>query len=129
VGHRAGIAPWELWVHARIGAWIPLSEGGASSMRDGLGFATSVKPFRSPVHLSGGLGPLVQDIEARYGSLDSPASVVAFLREEFARRPAAVLELLAWKAARSWYGTDSRRYDVWLLAGQIPFLAAAALGA
>ena len=63
-----------------------------------------------------------------YRELDSIGSIARFLLEKMKETPSAVLQLVAIKAARAWYGTDSGVLDKWLLLFQIPVVAGLFVG-
>ncbi|MEO1086888.1 MAG: hypothetical protein AAFY88_21855, partial [Acidobacteriota bacterium] len=125
--HVLMLAPWILFVHREAGVWIPVSSGGRLSLLDGLTLGASLDEA-SP-RLSDGALELTRSVEARRAEIRGPGSAAAFLwryaREE---DPAPVVELLAVKAARSWYGTESVRHEGVLLLIQVPALLLAVIG-
>jgi 4-amino-4-deoxy-L-arabinose transferase-like glycosyltransferase len=122
-GNALAILPWELWVLTETGKVIPLSSGGPATIRFGLVFFGSQKPWQDPIGVSADVAELTADIEARYGELKSLRDVVALMRREAGERPMAVAKLLGWKAIRPWYATDKRRYEHAVALLQIPYLA------
>jgi 4-amino-4-deoxy-L-arabinose transferase-like glycosyltransferase len=110
------IAPWLCYVYAVNGVVIPLGSGGLPSIVDGLTFAVRPSDEREPVELPEG----VVDLQTRLyqqlrASADDPAGVII---RELAASPGAALQLGAIKAVRSWYATDSRRYELVVLLAQ-----------
>jgi len=125
VGNLLIVLPWEGWVYWRTGELLPLSTSGASGMRGGLVFAGGVKEQkgqRLSIPVSPGVRALVGEVERHYSELHSAGDVMSLLMREGRRRPAALAELIAWKLARSWYATDSLRYETAILAVQLPYL-------
>ena len=66
---------------------------------------------------------LTAEIEAHYDDTEEHGGrCVASQAGSIVKRPLAVAKLLAWKAVRVWYATDSRRYEVAIALLQIPYL-------
>ena len=107
---------------------IPLSTGGVPSIRDGLAFGVSSKGYREGVTIPEDVREVMAAVQQRDGELNSVGDIAGLLREQFRERPAAVLKLFAVKAARSWYGTDSQRFELPILLLQLGYLGAAAGG-
>jgi hypothetical protein len=112
LGNLVAIFPWETWLYSNTGRVVMLSTGGASSMRDGLTFAVRPKSWRQGVKVPQDVEALMQDILARVGEIKSLGGVISVMIEEWRTRPLAVAKLYAIKAARSWYGTDSQRFEI-----------------
>lgn len=114
------LLPWEAWVLAKKGELIPLSSGGASSLRDGISFNT--KSFREPL----AFGPRLEEFQSRIGeqytTLNERGAFRRFLVAEFARDPLAVVQLYALKVRRAWYGTDSQNKTIEMAGGVLAIL-------
>jgi len=117
-GNLVVAGPWIWWVSSQTGRMILLSDGGAPSVRDGLTYATNLKGYRSGVAVPADVEALMRAVQARYQELDSMGAIATVLWEEARTRPGAAVRLLALKAARSWYGTDSQRREGAILAVQ-----------
>jgi hypothetical protein len=65
----------------------------------------------------------MNDIQARYGELNSLTDIAAIMSKELLARPVAVVKLFLLKAVRSWYGTDSRRLETPMMLLQLAYLA------
>ena len=67
---------------------------------------------------------MVNDVEEEWkkGRLDTLGDVGSFMASELRRRPVGVAELVALKAARSWYATDSHRNERLSLGVQLLYL-------
>ncbi|MFN7924006.1 MAG: hypothetical protein U0Q16_28145 [Bryobacteraceae bacterium] len=124
VGTFVAILPWEALVRSQSGAWVPLSTGGAATMRDGLTFGVRDKGYRQGAFVPEGAREVMADLSKRYAELTSPGKIAGVLAEEFRKHPVGVTELMMIKAARSWYGTDSQRMEWPLLAIHAAYLAA-----
>ncbi|MEO1367375.1 MAG: hypothetical protein AAFX50_09375 [Acidobacteriota bacterium] len=124
--HVLMLAPWILFVHREAGVWIPVSSGGRLSLLDGLTLGAS--PDEASPRLSDGALELTRSVEARRSEIRGPGSAAAFLWRYAREDPAPVVELLAVKAARAWYGTESVRHEAVLLLIQGPALLLAVAG-
>ncbi len=121
LGNVLVVLPWEVWAFAETERVIPLSTGGVPGVRDGLVFAGTRKTWRETKAAPGDVAELTADIERHYGELRRLRDIGLLLAREVAERPLAVGKLLAWKAVRVWYATDSRRYEVAIALLQIPY--------
>jgi hypothetical protein len=120
--------PWETWVFARTHQWIPLSTNGVRSMRDGLTYAVNPKQYRARIPVSPGVKEVQLAVLQKGTDLGSMGDIAALLWEQWRERPWAVTGLLATKAARSWYATDSGRFDRYILLIQAVYLLAGIVG-
>jgi len=120
VGTLVAILPWEAHVWRSTDEIIPVSTEGVAAVLDGLTYAVDPSENR-PVWVPEDVRDLQWEIHAMsYRELDSIGSIARFLLEKMKETPSAVLQLVAIKAARAWYGTDSGVLDKWLLLFQIP---------
>ncbi len=71
---------------------------------------------------------LMQDMLTRHLELQTPTDIRDFLASAAADQPVTVAKLVALKAARSWFGTDSQRHERAILIFQIPLLALIGVG-
>lgn len=118
------ILPWEIWAYQQTGRWIPLATSGAETLLDGLMLASNDrKGYRGPVALPDAARQVSLEVEAHARELQSPPDVAAFLLRQ---DPAGVTQLMAVKALRTWYATDSGRLEILLLALQAVIVALAA---
>jgi hypothetical protein len=133
-GTLCAVVPWQLWLRGKTGEFRMVG-GGLASIRDGLTFTgplkrktTTRRAYRQTIPVSEGLAELTHEVEQRYSSLRSLSDVAALLREQLKERPAAVAELVGRKTVRSWYGTDSGRYEWAILVMQLLYAIPVALG-
>lgn len=122
LGNTLVVLPWEAWAFARTGRVILLSTGSVAAVRDGLAFAGLRKAGRTPLKAPKDVAELTVEIERHYEELRGLRDVGSLLAREVAERPLAVGKLLAWKAVRVWYATESRRHEVAIAVLQIPYL-------
>lgn len=130
LGNLLVVAPWQLWVYHHTGQIITLSTGGKASMIDGLTFALP-DDERPGVAVPADVKQLMLDCQSASdgGKLRTLGDAFAWVGVQTWNRPAAVVKLLAIKAARAFYATDSHRHERWILILQVPYLLAGLLGA
>ena len=123
------ISPWELWVHHETGEVIALGTVGPSTAVSGLTLVGRNEAGGRTIAVPQSVDDLGRRAARDQAQLATSGDVLAFLREEADRSPSAVAILFAFQAARSWYGTDSLRYEGAILLIQLPYLALAGVGA
>ena len=119
------ILPWEMWVYARSNQVILLSTNGVASIRDGLTFAAADKGYRQDIAIPDTVETFMERTFAKTkaGELENFSDIFHWLTAELQHDPGTVLQLYLLKAARSWYGTDSGRFEPYILAAQLVYLA------
>jgi 4-amino-4-deoxy-L-arabinose transferase-like glycosyltransferase len=125
-GTTMTILPWEGWVFQKTGRIIMLCKGRDSfSIYDGLTFAISSRPFR----ITGKDVPVPADVRLfmektllYYGTASSTEDLLTFVTEYAHHQPITVGKLILIKAARSWYGTCSNKFEKQVLIMQMLFL-------
>jgi len=128
LGSIVAIFPWEAWVYSQTGRVVLLSTSGPSSMRDGLTFAIHRKGYRQGTSVPWDVATLTQDTLSRLSEMNSIGGITSIMAEEWRRNPLAVSKLFAIKAARSWYGTDSHRFETPIILIQLVYLGLAMWG-
>lgn len=128
IGNLVVILPWLWLVYVETGNVIPLSTGGRNSIVDGLTFAVYERSWRGDIALPADVIALQRDILTSSGNLTSTGDVGSLVADKAREQPFTVLKLFAIKAARSWYGTDSTRYELWILLLQVPYIVLALPG-
>jgi hypothetical protein len=116
------VGPWEAWMYATTGQAPLLCTNGTASVLDGLTFSVRNPSYRQGIQPDGNVKALEQEILRRTWELTTLPKIGAALAEQAREQPMAVLKLIALKAARSWYGTDSQRLETVNLLVQIPYL-------
>ena len=122
LGNLVAIFPWEAWVYSKTGRVVLLSTIGASGMYDGLTFALNLEGYRQGVAFPQDVQALMQNIHVRVGEMQSFGGVLSAMIEELQMRPLAVVKLLAIKTVRSWYATDSQRFETPIMLIQMAYL-------
>lgn len=117
------ILPWEAAVYAETGEIIPLSSGGAMTIHDGLTFLAVPKEYRREVAVPGDVADLMWTIHERRDETATTGGVLRVIGEEARAAPSAFAKLMGIKAARSWYGIDSRILEMPTIALQLVYLA------
>ena len=124
LGSLIPVAPWEAWAYHQSGKIILLSSGGVPSIVDGLTFGVHDPGYRQGLNVSGDIQAVMHHFEALRPQLGSIGEIVKATLESLKNQPWATTKLFVWKALRSWYGTDSQRYEFMVLLLQVPYLAA-----
>jgi len=125
LGSLVVVMPWQLWLNGNTAGFAILGTSAVPSVRDGLTFAVLRKGYRSDIPVPDDVTVLMEDLRARWQGqeLDSLGQIGAALADHLREHTQAVLKLLAIKAARSWYGTDSGQWENAILAVQVVYLA------
>lgn len=126
------LAPWVVWASAATGSFVPVSDGGRDTVVDGLEVGIGQKGTEEgrTLAMPGGLRDLLEDLSAQdgEGELETTGDAVGTVAAEVPERPVAVAQLVAFKAARSWYGTESLRYEPAIAALQAATAALVVVG-
>ena len=122
LGNALAVAPWLGGVYAATGEIIPLSSGGTVTFKDGLTFLVAEKEYRRDVPVAADVAALLGEFERRRPEMASTGDVVAVVLDEARQAPGAFLRFTLIKAARSWYGIDSRTFEGPTLALQAVYL-------
>jgi 4-amino-4-deoxy-L-arabinose transferase-like glycosyltransferase len=129
-GFLSVIGPWEVWAFARADKLVPISDGGIVAVVAGLapGFETVGGARHVPV--SDDLNAVLLAVHGRYEAepFDSVTEIGRFLWDETADNRGVLVELLAYKLVRSWYGTDSLRLEQPIAVVQLGYLSVAGAG-
>ncbi len=126
-GSWIAVLPWESWVYWHTGQVIPLSDNGPASIFDGLVFTASdvvVRPGAMPPDVQ----RLTQSLH-RFETHETPLRGVGrSLQQALVTQPWTVVKLVGLKLGRSWYATDSTRYELPILYLQLFYLIAVLWG-
>lgn len=128
VGIGAVVMPWEYVVWRQTGRWILITTNDVASLRDGLTFGLISKGYRDPLVLPSEVEDLMQDATEQLPQLQSLSDIWHFGVAQARVRPWGLVQFMALKAVRSWYGTDSQRYEFITLMTQLGYLCLAMLG-
>jgi hypothetical protein len=120
-GNAAIVLPWEIWVYQNGGGVIPLATNAHGAIYSGLSFATDKGTTKAQKWVPRDVAALEAAIVDRVEASPS-AEVLPIAIQEARRRPLATLKLVMLKMARSWFGTDSGRMEMAVLAIQIVFV-------
>jgi 4-amino-4-deoxy-L-arabinose transferase-like glycosyltransferase len=116
MGNLIAVLPWELWIYSKTHQIIALCNGRAPlSILDGLTFAV-LNPEGRRKNI-----PMPRDVKNLMNEIihecsDHPLTMTS--RELFSviaghlkKQPVAVIKLYLFKTIRSWYGTNSNRFE------------------
>lgn len=117
------------WMSAAVDTPVLLSDSNDANLVEGLSFAVDSPAEADDLPMPGGLRDFVVETQAREGELLREGTATAYLRGAMRDRPVVVGELVAYKAARSWYGTETFRFEGALLVTQIIWVTATVVGA
>lgn len=123
VSYLAAIAPWEAWVKVTTHQTIALSNAGPSSILDGLTVGLRAQDERGHANLPASVVAVEKRVSADRSKLTSVGKIVHFMDGQFRAHPLAVVELVAIKAATSFYGTNSLTHQLLIALVQLPYLA------
>jgi 4-amino-4-deoxy-L-arabinose transferase-like glycosyltransferase len=121
-GNALVIAPWLGGVYAATGEIIPLSSGGTVTLKDGLTFLVVEKEYRQDVAVAADVAALQREFQRRRSEMTSTGKLLAVVLDEARQTPLAFARFTLIKAARSWYGIDSRTFEGPALALQAAYL-------
>ncbi|MDD5585250.1 MAG: glycosyltransferase family 39 protein [Candidatus Omnitrophica bacterium] len=127
-GNAVAIAPWEISLYSRTGKLLPLSTAGTYSMRDGLTYAVLLKGYRREHNVPGDVKEIMLKAYAQEAQLTSIKKIISFFIREYRHSPSAVIKFFSIKALRSWYGTDSGRFEPLIAFLQVVYLIIIARG-
>lgn len=118
------LLPWESWAYRQTGQWIPVSTGGRLSLLDGLTLAA--KPDREGPAVPADVKALMETIQEHRRSIRGPADAARFMTQNASM--STLVKMLWVQASRSWYATESLRFEDKLLLYQVPYLLLALVG-
>jgi hypothetical protein len=96
-------------------------------VRDGLTFAVG-KAYRQAFPVSEDVMALMERLLARRDDMNTLSAIVKVVGEESADDRGALVKLLAMKVVRSWYATDTGRFETIALLIQIAYLIPISIG-
>lgn len=131
VGNVAVLAPWEAWAYSHVHEVIPISRGGPHATMAGLapGFDEANGPRRValPRDLDAALARVTaEDARRPFTSL---GEIARFVWRDTRGHRIVLAQLVAYKLARSWFGTDSLRLEGPVLLTQLLYVSVAVVGA
>ena len=127
-GNLMIIYPWETWMLKRTGKILPLCANAPFSIADGLTFAVNLRDVRRGVNIPPDVRKLQEDINRHHDRLKTVSGIAAVLADNLKTQPSAVFKLFLIKMARSWYSTDSQRFETSILLIQSIYLVFILLG-
>lgn len=129
LGNLLVVAPWELWAFRQVGKVIPLCTVGGTSILDGLTLNLAPEDPDHVVRIPEDVHALMQAFVQRESEMQTPGAIGRFLWREVLDHPTTVIKLVSLKAMRSWYATDSERFEPTVAMLQAPYLLLAGAGA
>ncbi len=111
------------WMSSIGGTPVLLSDSPDLNVIDGLSLAVDSREDAESLPMPGDMRRLVIDAKEREDELGREGTLGSYLADAAREHPAALTELVLYKTARSWYGTETFRYEGVILAVQVVFLA------
>ena len=120
-GNLVAVLPWEIFVFRNTGEVIALAKHSRGPLFDGFTFGLNYdsrksthkanKTYRSSIDLPPAVLRLQENLYDKREEAGSAKDVLAIVWREAKAHPGAMAQLGVLKLARSWYGTDSLRYE------------------
>jgi len=125
IGNLIAVIPWEVWMYQKTKEVLLLCRSrDAISMFDGLTFAVwNPEGYRKGVPVPADVRNFMKEIIPKYSDTISTKQVVGMAKTELIKHPSSIIKLLFIKAARSWYATNSNRFESLILVVQFFYLA------
>ncbi len=124
----AVIFPWELHVHRKTGAIIPVSTGGVWSMHDGFTFGLKEGAAGDRIFVPAAALGTMQRFATEEQKLRTTGAIARFMWNETRQHPLAMVELVLFKSIRSWYGTQAKWHERLTAVLQFAYVGAALVG-
>lgn len=125
------VLPWQIWANNSSDQFVVLSSGGVPSIIDGLTYGLDEnKDYRVHDSLDPEIVELMLDIQmdADQGKFQDLQDIGDTLYSSIISQPLTMLKLFALKSLRSWYATDSGRFENYIALLQIVYLGFALNG-
>lgn len=122
-GNILVVLPWQIAVFNQTQAIIPLGTGGTVTIQDGLTFLAVPKDYRREVKIPEDVADLMWTFQERRPEMISAGQALAVIIEEARQAPGAFTKLMLIKITRSWYGIDSRQFELPTIFLQIIYLS------
>lgn len=128
-GNIVAILPWQIWTYGVTSRFYLISSVGVHGVMDGLTFAVP-RPRRIDLQIPPNELKLMTSAFERWqdNRIASFGSLSEWIRDEALHDPLAFASIMARKAARTWYGTDSHKFETVLFWMQLPYLVLCAIG-
>lgn len=123
-GNLLAVLPWELWIFSQTQQMVPLTRGRDSfSLFDGLTFAVwnpDPAAQRKGVAVPADVKNLMAELIEKYSyqvlsQTITSKEIFTIMSEKLKKQPVTVIKLMAIKTVRSWYGTNTNRFEIPLL--------------
>lgn len=122
------LLPWTWWASAQAGHLVVGADATEVNVVEGLTLGAVDEAELEAVGAPVGARSLARDVQAREPALQEPSALRSYLWDQVRDRPADLALLVATKAARSWYGTDSGRGEPAVAVVQASWLLATIAG-
>jgi hypothetical protein len=117
------------WMSAEADHFVLLTDAEDTNLVEGLTFAADSQAEVEDLAMPGDLREFVRETQRREVELNAPGAGREHLLDTAREDPLVVAELIGYKALRSWYGTESFRYEIPLALVQVLWVGGATAGA
>ena len=123
-GNLLAIVPWQIWTYKHTSKFYLISSVGIYGIMDGMTYGLP-KPERVTLDIPPGVLKLQQSAFDNFqnDNIHGVGSFVSWGFQYAARQPLDMASMLSRKALRTWYATDSHRWEGRLLFLQMPYIA------
>lgn len=122
------VAPWTAWASTQAGRPVLLADAVGVNVVEGLSLGIDEPADLDQLGAPAGARRVALDALALEQDEASDAEVRRFVVDAARERPGDLAQLLAVKAARSWYGSEAGRWEGLVALAQAALAAAAVLG-
>jgi hypothetical protein len=123
-GNLFALLPSSVWTYSVTGQVAPLGNLGVAAAIDGLTFGVNNSGDRLPIDLPADVEAVMRTFRLHAEEIRTPSDLNSFGLTVLRRDPLAIVKFGFIKAARSWYGTDSRYYEGYAAIIQAFYLSA-----
>lgn len=124
----AVLLPWSLWASQQAGHPVAVADAAGVNVLEGLSFGIDGAEEADDLAAPAAVQDLARESHALEAERPSDSEVWAHVRDQAADEPVAFSQLVLLKSLRSWYGTESGRWEAGAALLQAAVLAAAAVG-
>lgn len=119
--------PWVIWSSVRRGELVPMSTNGPATIRAGLEVGSGRDEETGTTWIPSAASDFATRA-ARQPRPDTTGEIMSYLVHESRSHPGETVAMFGMKSIRSWYGTDSFRWDNLIAVVQVVYLALIAWG-
>lgn len=123
------VVPWSVWASGQADHLVVVADAAGTNVLEGVSFGIDDAGEADDLAVPSGVRDLAVDAHDLEGERPDDGEVTSHVLEQAADHPGAMAQLVVLKAARSWYGTESGRWEPAAAAVQVVVLAGCGAGA